>query len=1454
MTEPSKKTRSEGKIKALDVLDKHITQRSALKKTLTMNGQNVLALNENMTLNPAPALVPTTDNVYQRSPTPRNRRDIAIKRDRDTMDASPSPLSSPIRKGVSFSDQIESSPIEHQIASSPMRPSSMTKPPSKSILKQYSLKVERSSLRGSPRKPTHLSIDPFSPTFWPEGEILRMINPNNVAEFRKIIEGGIHVLNSGKTRDFEIFASFNNIVPSMNGVILNDVVHHKIEVIIENLEPLLNISLTILKNLQNSLLLQLKKDPFKSRCYIQVVRFLTVIFSNFKVIKHLDGNLNLQLKFTEVLKKCEETLTHKNTSKVMVIYPLTLLKEEKFGQFYLPDAQIKHLVHSVFQMRYIDSSNVQCERLMVLKQFLQKYNKIMIKSLPEWFPVEIAGRYLAEEKLSSPKIRSCCNLLLLDLLRKSITSDKMVHDIHDLLSIPFNKIKTLPQFSEDANWGSMDANPCNLTLLEALCKKLKLLIDERDEYKLSMDYWLGIVGLLFNTPETMPLLLQPVGSMCLEVNSSLLQSQNKVACGTAIKSRRIINFMIVTNLTLDMGSTMLNGLLKIILEPFNPDNSEGLYEYLTFLFNGLMYLVCCDNRTMSPKKFEFLYKHILVPLFSDISDSQLRSTLGYQAQHIFSRILRSCSDDEGSSPRRSTGFQPLKALSTNGVDLTDFEPMDNAILENNWSSIVNLLKSIIDWSGFAPQNSLTSLQHLIRRAPSTIPMSQTCCTLLDLLSLILNKGKIDRNGDAFKTTIRTFAEKFELHLFDDDSIFLTHIFPMNGISEEEQFNLFKEILQQVKPFVKPLLLFGCFHSIENSLISNYTANIVGSMLLPTNMSDLEYKTLLKIVNKTPIPEIIDNLFTWLRKTGKWKSLANELNLSSWDDHLFANFIQKWLQEQKNTWSEETINMISESLWRRPEAFKQLSSILINSGQIQPIKDTLTKNPDIIDDISLLGDLPLLEVLPKPLVISSFTHINQYDDVIKTKLFLCACAQEEYEVIRANLKLLHQLLVPTDDDVSLNNDRNVIIDLLIKYSISNKFYDLVSMVIEVCLLRKDVDRIIEIFSHHQITFSVLEAKIIAMMVNNIGKLNSELIEYLRNVFISGESSYGIAIMEELLKETKYQVFNVLREDVLKFSFNNDHKLTENEKERLKKIFPLIVDYYVEDNSKSLIDIMKIILNIMKTSKDKQYGTSLVVMFLNHSEFKIQGNKTLMKKLNVYKANAKRLATIRKYQFISPNETRDSPAQKPDVIEPKTTSTTTPIINNIHSNTTNDLNILSVQRESEAQQKPPSKVEAPEIDCESASAICKVTMPETKVRSSEPTLNAKKCDGPNAQKIFIKKEMSPSDISVSLNGTEENESSNLPVKIPIFNPFGSDIVKLEDEIRSGVPVPLKRSRDFSERDTQKMKKNKENEYPPLKIQKLVDNLSQVSKDDVNALKEEDRRILRKAICSFMLELEK
>lgn len=1480
MRDQSRKTRSEGKTKALDALDKHMTQRSTLKKSLTVTGPNVLALSEGLVLNHVPT---KSENVYQRSPTPRRSRgvDVVTLEERAKKpvfeEDSPvkSPSSSPMRKGVSFSDQIESSPAAQNVASSPIKPSSMTKPPGKSILKHPSLqysKHESSSGRISPIKASHLSIDPSSAAFWVEGEIRNMINVSSVAEFRKIITGGLHVLNSANSRDFEIYATFNNIVPSMNGVVLNDIVHHKVDVIIENIEPLLDTSVYVLSRVQESLLLQKKKDPFKSRCFIQVIRFLTLLFSNFKIIKYLDGNLSLQLKFTEVLKACEEALTHPNTNKVMVIYPLTLLKEEKFGQFYLPDSQIRQLVDSVFRMKYLDSTNVQCERLMVLKHFLQKYSKVMLETLIDWFPSEIVGRYLMEDRVSSAKIRSCCNLIILDLLRKCISNEKVRATINDIESLSVShSLAKVPNLDEA--YAVYSESVKGKSIGEALCHKLISLINEKEEYKLTMDFWLGMTGLLFNSAKNLPLLLEPVGKRWLEVNEVCFNSNKKPLKGIAIKSRRILNYMIIANISLEVDTHTVRELIQIVMQPFELLDVQGLSEYIIFAFNSIMYLACCDYKEMNSKRFALLFDMILKPLFQRINSSNLLPLLGPQAHQIFYRILRTSSEEENSSPRRAMGFQPLKALSTVGVDLPDFEPMSNAILENNWGSIVQLLKSIITWPGFSPQHSLAILQHLVKKNPPALTEGQTCSILLEYFSMIAEEGDVDRSSESFRSTVRAFADKFGLQLFSNESIFLTKIIPMEGADEEAQFDLFKTTFQQVKAFVKPLLLFGYFGRFNNNLISNYIANIVGSMLIPTNITQQEYRSFLQIVNKMPVPEVIDNLFTWLRKTNNWGSIAGELSLSTWDDHLFANFIQKWIQEQKNSWTHETVSMITGSLWKKPAAFKELSSLLINAGQHQIIKETLQKNPGIINDISPFADLPLLEVLPVELVRLSFSKIHEYDDVIKTKLFLCGSVLGETDIVKSEKELLYQLLLPTDDDVSLNSDRNTIIDILIGASAKSQDWQFLSMLYEVCLARKASDTIIESFTSNKLKFGNLEPHTIALMVNKCGKLNSDIIEFIRDGFATLSPDYVITLMEELLKLTKYHVFNMLKNEVLSFSFDAKQQLSDENKETLMKFFPSVVDYFIENDSKALAEIMKYAVNVMKNVKEKQYGTALMALFLTHPDFKIQGNKTLIKKLNVFKANAKR-QTARKYKFFSPKDTTktiDSHISD----EQKSVSVCTS-----RNPSEGDFKDSSLPLPEVLPSTPPETSDGKNLAPNDEVATAPVQIP-TKAGLDIPELAPRNLE----ETVFedskieslprvVEENLTPridSDTTASISkavpvidsvnsGDAENagnpqSQSVLPVKIPIFNPFFSDSVKLEGdmELQTDPYVSTKRTFERAVSDESLEAEDPEAQFPPKKIMKLVDSLSSIKLNEVEALSENEKKALRKSIYNFMLKLE-
>lgn len=1495
MNTEGRKVPSDGKTKALDLLDRHISQRSSLKKSVPSTGPPNLDLGDSLILKPE-----DTETVFQRSPTPKRSklsslvRPIAPVQLQKWNEDGRSPFSSPTRKGVSFSDRIESSPISQQMGSSPIKPSSMTKPPVKSILKNAPVDNFRSEntgrIRGSPKKPSHLSIDPFSPDFWIEGEIHNMLDSNNIAEFRKLVEGGISILNNNKMKDFEVYATFNNIMPHTVGSFINDSMHQKTDVIINNLEALMNISIQVLKNLQDSLLLGQKKDPFKSRCYVQVVRFLSSLFSNFRVIKHLDGNLVLQQHFKTVLGCMTEVLTHINTNKAMVIYPLTLLEDEKFGQLYLPESHLKILLDSVLEMKEIDSTNVQCERLAVLRQYLQKYNKIMSERLISWFPHEVMIKFVGEDKLASSKILASCNMIILELLRKCISNQKVRILINQIDQLDCRAV--LEQSCRKGQQNMTSARSINLTIGEALCRKLRQMVTDRVDYKLAMDCWLGMCGLLFNSEENIKDLLNPIGQRWLSVNEACFESEDRNVKNIAIKNRRILNYMILTNMTPESTDKLINHLVPIVLKPFLIQNVAEYEATIKSAYNGLFYIIFCNCKDLSGLRFKFLNEVILKPLLKLIDSKGLIETLGHHTLQLLVKVLKPASDDEKQAQKIINGFQPLKVISAIGVEISDFESMPINLSVKNWDALVKIVDEIISWEVHDNHLWCTLLQCIIKRTPDSDDREVACRTNLRLCRKMLSHECFPRDS-TLEPIIKCLAEKFGFHLFSSDSIFLKDIINMEDFSEQQQFQTFKNIFNQVKSSMNHLNLFGVFSSYDNKLISSYIANAVGSMLLPKNMSTSEYENFLAVVNRTPIPEVVDNLFTWLRKTNNWESIATKLNISSWDDDLFANFIPKWIHERKGIWSEETIDMISDSLWQRPRAFRQLAPFLIKCAQKEIIRNTLKKTPEIIDDLTLLGDLSLPEILPLPLILSSFNVIHKYDDVIKTHLFLCASIHKRIDLIKEHFNLLSDLLMLTDDDVALNNERNSIIDNVMAETIKLRDWELFNSFVDICLARKELYRIVSVFSERKYA-EIIWSNCFATVFSKNDVLDSKLLPKFIESLKHEPSTSSLSILEHLLNAGKHQVFILHKDEIFKFFFDTKPVLSENDKKRIMLLFPKIVDYLMDSEPKLLIGILKYILRLMKETNDSLHGARLILCFLNHAKFDIQGNKRLMKKLNGYKGN------LQRSERLQLNPSKDS--KNCDGPVPLTGCTKIiNVVTNISKNSDNKSAQKLEELNEETYQKSSSIIASSETHCHMAGSdsgprtssngqedliennatyyksrldvcvkkedciepastqSCTISSPYPKYNSVlESTSNSNTSCNILVDKISRGDRESSLSEERRFSGLHNNDYSksslgpSAPMKIPIFNPF-AERLKIEDETQVSNNQKREDSGMANKRSFRIMSSEVENMSAVEKIRRVVKTLGSFTDEELSTISHEDRMALRNDVSQFMIRLK-
>lgn len=365
--------------KALDVLEKHISQQNKRPKSSKYGSLSSMfqTISESTRL---PAPTTQHDRRQNFSSPPRRPEQLSPTRFRATRDSpmTTSTKSSPLKKSVAFSDQIDSSPPRPSRESSP-RASSQNPIPSKPILKLPSSSIRMASPRRrgdfeNPRLEATIqdirdeeAAYPMSLKYWVCGEVHALKDIKSVSEFKAIVNGGLFFLTSdhseARKRHFEIYATLNNIMPVSTSMNYSEVKDRKVHIIVQNMNVILSTCLQHLVEAQSTLLSSVKKDPFISRTYVQIVRFFNALLSNFTIVKALENKQVFLQALHQIVDQFTQSIQHPNCNKVMITAQLALLRDEQCGIKNLGEECLKRFIIAITRMKRIASSNLTCEKL-----------------------------------------------------------------------------------------------------------------------------------------------------------------------------------------------------------------------------------------------------------------------------------------------------------------------------------------------------------------------------------------------------------------------------------------------------------------------------------------------------------------------------------------------------------------------------------------------------------------------------------------------------------------------------------------------------------------------------------------------------------------------------------------------------------------------------------------------------------------------------------------------------------------------------------------------------------------------------------------------------------------------------------------------------------------------------------------------------------------------------------
>ncbi|SCW02505.1 LAFE_0F07910g1_1 [Lachancea fermentati] len=1229
--------------KALDVLDKHISHKRKRQKASLHGTRSMLNSITDLTCLPAP-----NEAVIQHTtPSPRVIRTVySSPSGSETASRSPRSdrdLTSPMRKTVAFSDKLESSPPEIEINSSPQR--SSTFKPAKSILKYSRLSTTKqlpdvsnspsclTRFKASSRsfiavEAANAEINPYQLEYWVPGEVHSLKDINNINEFKSIIEGGLQLLNVNRTenknRHFEIYATFNNIIPIVTVANNSEINNKKIGIIIDNLNSLLRLSISHLGDVQYVLLKALKKDPFVSRLYVQIVRFLSALLSNFKVVKSSENSPEKQETFRRVLQHSIEVLNHENSNKVMIAAQIALLREEKYGPLYLHSEQATEIINALHDMKEINSTNLTCEKLLLLKSFLAKYPTLMLKNIDKWLLTEILSRLLIEEELYSMKIAATCISVLLDVSKKSLDEVSCINYVRQISKkkaieeIPQKFLSKLKDCDDKVHFSKS-------TLSDLLITRIKYFALEKKEYKLAMDFWLAMIGLIFNTRDGLQELTENENEKWWDTHICCLNTNDPVAQSMALKSWRIVAFVFISNITANTHN--ISELMKLLLLPLRKIETKNVHPQVTesimYIIPRLLCITCCDTKPVSYANFNYYLEGLIIPLYNDLVFKTNSLKIYELSQMVLFRLLKECAEEKSNINRN---FNRLKIAASTGVTLNDIKALPQEAVNNNWNALRDLALNSFDHS-LVKNASLTIsiINALIERLPIQCRTYGELEKCIEIQVHLLNEIEENLNDSLVGCLCVAMKSLGELMSCDYKSAagYFTRILPFLEKGSVDYSYVVKNVQENSRDAVSEFLLYEWFSRFGGRQLKRYVVNLVGSKLLSPKISEDAFESLLNIINIEPSPDIIDNVLDLCTKIQFQVNMFTKLDIMSWNDDAIVYFVKSYTQRNNGLLEANLYDIMSKCVSTKENVFIMLCPLLLESGKCEIVKKAIEEKPKLLEVLISTNDPSFLKFLPQEITRVSLQHLDAYSHELKIALLQVAVSCGDFEaVFESYAKIEKVFLETTKSPVDIFRHAKNIMNELLHGSMKGAMWNLFNCLIKTCIKNEDIEDFVNILEHNKnILYEHIGPDNLSSMVNRCGKLNPELIKTVKSCFKDKDTSFNFELIRCFIERKKFQIFSICRNDFLDFIFDPNSKFLEEDKSKAVTYFSEVSEYVVPQNKKLMAELMRV-LSAYLPPKDENFTYELLSFVCFNPRFNLKGYRGLIKDINDWK-NTRRL---------------------------------------------------------------------------------------------------------------------------------------------------------------------------------------------------------------------------------------
>ncbi|QLL33894.1 hypothetical protein HG536_0F02190 [Torulaspora globosa] len=1131
---------------------------------------------------------------------------------------------SPAAKTVAFSDEVKSSPTQRTIGSSSfLFPASK---PSKSILRNgigieksvsdltYD-KLESSSKlagRGKPLEHFSRAKDPSCLEFWTSGEVHNLGDARNVKEFRQVLDGGLMMLartdSESVARRFEIYATFNTIITVLPAVDASEVMERRATQVIGSLDRIVNICLPQLKAEQKKLLdAEDKKDPFVSRLYIQILRFFGSLLSNYRIVRSLTKVAPLRDRLKEVFELSSVALIHQNSNKAIIGAQFSFLADEKYGPYFMNRDEVSNIIHAVLNTKEIQSANLVCEKLFLLKRLISKHTSVMLQLLPLWLPKEVLSRTLMEDDSCTITILQAAISVLLELLKKSIDSSIRQHDIVKCVRESLAK-DTLPEKLRNKSLNDGNMNYSTMTLEELVQKQITYLIVFKKEYKLAMDLWLAMMGLLYNTTRTLLELSDSDARGWLKLNHICFLSGDSPIKLIALKAWRIIIYCTWSHIK-GKSSAHDFALVRILKKPFdftaNHESDLNVGEGLLYYLTGLIYTTCGAPKSHKADMFPFFWNQLIAPIYSQYIFKSGNILFRSRAIKLLLKLISKEREDKSHKLERKR-TPVIKVISTSGVALNDIQPVPASLLQASFESVMRLIfcairSDLADWA--ANYELFISLVDLL---PSELADEMHFNSFLEIALELSKAGKSSISSDMFLRLSSAMAGPFGDLIIRDGKIFETLVEATDHLPEHQadsKLKLLKEFSKKLKGRVSDLRIMEIFVGIDDASCKQYVSNWIGSVILSPEISPTDYKSLLRIVQSVRSAEAIENLLRFCSKFVRNVNLFELLQLGEWNDEQYIRFVKVYVSYNSHRleYPEDLFKeQLKDALGSREKAFKQVVPELIRHKLFDVIKEVIASNLRLADILLSEYGSSSSAILPVDQLPNFILNLQTFSGSGQLFITKWALSLDNPEELFAGGKAFFDFIFHLEPDGSVTGDRRALIDQILERLYEHGSWANLSDFIKVCIACHQTSPVEQLFKiKGSRKLRLLSPAAIAFMVDKCGSLNADLKEYIKEAYYSMNVDFILEVTGSLLDLRKVECFDFWGAQFLVFFITKAQSFENSVQNECRELFKKFINILLDQSDKLIIPFVGSMLKIM-ASDVTSYTLDLFDFLIQHSK--------------------------------------------------------------------------------------------------------------------------------------------------------------------------------------------------------------------------------------------------------------